>query len=174
MPQGYVAPPINTVTLQNGDALEHLSNLPAESLDALITDPPYGTTNAEWDKLPDFPRFFNLAFKALKPHAPLIIFSQNPVASSLIASNSKKFRHELVWEKSNACGHLNAAKAPLRAHELILIFSKKACHYNGLCLASQTAEPYETKRPRGKKNNLYRQDGKPSTSSSNPTQTYKP
>lgn len=158
--------PDTTVTLQLGDALEHLSALPAESLDALITDPPYGTTNAAWDKLPDFTTFFRLAFKALKPHAPLIVFSQNPFAADIISGNRKTFRHELVWEKSNACGHLNAAKAPLRAHELILVFSQKACTYNGLCLASQSSEPYVVNRKRGKKNNLYHSDENHSSSSS--------
>ncbi len=166
MPQSPTVPPDNIVTLQLGDALELLSQLPPASLDALITDPPYGTTDAAWDKLPDFPTFFDLSYKALKPHAPLILFAQNPLAADLISANRKTFRHELVWEKSNAAGHLNSKRAPLRAHELILVFSQKACTYNSLSLASQTAEPYETKRPLGKKNNLYGGDKKTSTSSS--------
>lgn len=55
--------------LKNIDAMNLLASLDAASVDAIITDPPYGTTNAAWDKMPDWPAFFRACWRVLKKTA---------------------------------------------------------------------------------------------------------
>ena len=107
--------------LRNMDALDLLANLTPGSVDAIITDPPYGTTNATWDKTPDWPAFFHACWRVLKKNGVLLIFSQNPTAAQIITQQRRWFRYEWVWEKPNAVGVLNANRMPLRAHELVLM-----------------------------------------------------
>lgn len=119
--------------LINGDCLEVMSNIPDDSIDALITDPPYYTTHLKFDKESkiNFELFFKEAHRICKSKAPVICFSQQPFTTDLIVANRKNYRVEWIWEKSLAMGFLNAKKRPLRAHENIVIFSEKGWHtYN--------------------------------------------
>ena len=99
------------------DVLPHLSGV-----DAVISDPPFGTTNCLWDT--------PLNLKLLWKHycrlcnGPVILFAQTPFDKVLGVSNLKELRYEWIWEKTHATGHLNAKKMPMKAHENILVFYK--------------------------------------------------
>lgn len=116
---------MNKVELLHGDCLELMKDIPDGSVDCIITDPPYGTTNCEWDKVPDLKLFFDHGFRVLKENGALISFSQLPFAVDLINACRKYFRYEIIWQKTMAVGFLNANKMPLRAHENILVFYRK-------------------------------------------------
>ena len=58
------------------------------------------------------------------------MFGQTPFDKVLGASNLKLLRYEWIWEKTQATGHLNAKKMPMKAHENILVFYKKLPTYN--------------------------------------------
>lgn len=110
----------------NGDALTWMQQIPDNSIDAIITDPPYGTTALKWDKTVDWAAFWEQAKRILKSPASLVVmFAAQPFATDLIVSNRAWFRYELIWEKTIAAGFLDANKRPLRTHENILIFSEK-------------------------------------------------
>lgn len=106
------------------DWREFLPTLPEASVDLLLTDPPYGTTNISWDKKVDWSMFWKEARRVCKPLAPVIIFASGKFVPELLASNPKEFRYELIWEKNLAVGFLDANRRPLRAHEQILIFTQ--------------------------------------------------
>jgi DNA modification methylase len=48
----------------------------------------------------------------------------------LACSNLEMYRYEWIWEKTNATGHLNARKMPLKAHENILVFYSNLPTFN--------------------------------------------
>lgn len=112
------------VTLYNDRYENVLPLLGPGTFDALITDPPYASTNLAWDKAIDWPAFWPEALRLCKPKAPMVLFSSGKFTHDLIASNRKHFRYELIWEKNLPVGHLDANRRPLRAHENILVFSQ--------------------------------------------------
>lgn len=112
-------------TLYRGDCFKILPKIPARSIDAVIADPPYGTTDLPWDVSVDLKAFWSEVGRVLKPCGVVVLFSQQPLTTDLINSNRKQFRYELVWAKNRATGHLDAKRRPMRAHEHVLVFSDK-------------------------------------------------
>lgn len=118
------------IRLYQGDCLELMKDIPDGSVDMVLCDLPYGITQCDWDKtLPFFPLWEQYK-RICKQNAPIILFSVQPFTTDLINSNRKMFRYEIIWEKSQKLGFLNAKKMPLRAHENILVFYQKAPTYN--------------------------------------------
>ena len=113
-----------------GDAFEALKELGDESVDAVITDPPYGTTYLGFDKefragWPGWDVLFGELLRVAKPRAPIVLFGAQPMVTDVVQAGRKWFRYDMIWEKSRAMGFLGAKRRPLRAHEHILVFSKK-------------------------------------------------
>lgn len=103
-----------------------MEKIPDNSVDAIITDSPYGTTALPWDKAVNWAKFWEQSKRILKSPTSLVaMFAAQPFATDLINSNRAWFRYEIIWEKTIAAGFLDANKRPLRAHENILIFSQK-------------------------------------------------
>ena len=112
-----------------GDCLELMNDIPDNSIDMIFTDLPYGTTKAKWDTPIDLQRMW-AAFKRIKKaDTPMVMFAQLPFDKVLGASNLKWLRYEWIWEKTQATGHLNAKKMPMKAHENILVFYEKTPKY---------------------------------------------
>lgn len=109
-----------------------LKSIEESSIDAVITDFPYGTLNKRnsWDKVIDYKRFWEEVKRIKKEIAPVISTAQMPFTAYLISTNYDDFKYTLVWEKSKATGYLNAKKQPMRAHEDIVVFYEKQCTYN--------------------------------------------
>jgi len=108
--------------LYHGDCLDILPTLPAQSIDAIITDLPYGTTACKWDTIIPFDDLWRVVRHVLKPKGAFVTTASQPFTSALIMSNPKWFRYEWIWEKAKATGHLDARRKPMKAHENILIF----------------------------------------------------
>lgn len=119
-----------TNTIQLGDCYDVMRDIPDGSIDMLLTDPPYGTTNCVWDCKIDIPAFFDQAWRVCKQNAAVLIFSQLPFACDLINAARRQYRYDIVWAKNRGVGFMNARKMPLRAHELILTFYKALPTYN--------------------------------------------
>lgn len=113
-----------------GDCLEKLKLIPKESIDLVISDPPYGITRCEWDKIIPFEPLWAELERVTKPDAPILIFGVEPFSSHLRLSNLKNYRYDLIFEKSHSTGWLNANRQPLRAHENISVFYRKLPTYN--------------------------------------------
>lgn len=107
------------------DFLPAMKRWPSQSVNAIISDPPYATTNLKWDKPVDWPAFWGEAERVITPNALIVMFSAQPFTTTLINSKPDWFRYEIIWEKNIATGWLDAKKRPLRAHENILIFAPK-------------------------------------------------
>lgn len=113
-----------------GDCLEIMDKMSNKSIDMILCDLPYGTTQNEWDKPIDLDRLWVQYKRIIKENGAICLFSQQPYSSKLISSNEKWFRYEWIWHKPNATGFLNANRMPLKSHENILVFYKKLPIYN--------------------------------------------
>ena len=116
--------------LRLGDCLEVMKDIPTGSIDAIITDPPYGTTRCKWDSVIDLDLMWEQLNRIIKPNGAIVLFAQTPFDKVLGASNLKMMKYELIWQKTHPTGHLNAKKMPMKAHENILVFYKKPPTYN--------------------------------------------
>lgn len=112
-----------------GNCLEVMPTLADNSIDACITDIPYGTTACSWDSVIPFEPMWKELKRIVKPKGAIVLFGSQPFTSALIMSNLKYFRYELVWNKTRAVGHLNAQVQPMREHENILIFGESGLRY---------------------------------------------
>lgn len=98
--------------------------------DMVLTDLPYGTTNAQWDSVVDLEAMWKWLGVIREPRTPVLLFAQSPFDKVLGCSNIKELKYEWIWEKTAATGHLNAKKMPMKAHENILTFYGKLPVYN--------------------------------------------
>jgi site-specific DNA-methyltransferase (adenine-specific) len=114
----------NNITIYHADWREALPALRQDSVGMLCTDPPFGTTNLEWDRKVDWRYFWPCVEQLCKMYAVMAMFSSGQFTHDLIATNRKNFRYDLIWEKPMPVGFLSANKRPLRAHENILIFTR--------------------------------------------------
>ena len=113
-----------------GDSIAVLKSLPDKSIDMVLTDLPYGTTQCKWDSLIDLESMWAELNRVRRdPKVPMVFTSAQPFTSALIMSNPRHFKYEIIWEKSKATGYLNAKKQFMRAHENILVFYEKQCDY---------------------------------------------
>lgn len=103
-----------------------MAEMPDKSVDCIICDLPYGTTNNKWDVVIPFDLLWAQYKRLLKPRGAVCLFAQMPFAAQVVASNYPDFKYEWIWEKNSATGHLNANCAPLKKHENILVFSEYA------------------------------------------------
>ncbi len=114
----------------NEDCLEGMKRIESGSVDMILTDLPYGTTDCYFDKRIPFEPMWEQFNRVTKRNAAICLFSQMPFGVELIMSNRKMFRYEWIWEKSRGVGFLNAKKMPLRCHENILVFYAALPTYN--------------------------------------------
>ena len=120
------------IELLQGDCLEVMDNLVSEGtkVDAIITDPPYGTTKCSWDSVIPFDEMWLRLNKLIKPNGAIVLFGSEPFSSALRMSNIKNYKYDWVWDKKRHSNPLIAKKQPLRNHELISVFYRKQCTYN--------------------------------------------
>ncbi|WP_242974520.1 DNA-methyltransferase [Lacrimispora amygdalina] len=108
--------------LYNGDCLNIMNDIPDQSIDMIFADLPYNTTNCDWDCEIDLNLLWNQYKRIIKDHGVIALWAQAPFSHVLALSNLKQYRYEWVIEKTKATGHLNANKAPMKAHENVLMF----------------------------------------------------
>lgn len=118
------------IDLRQGDCLELMKDIPDKSIDMILTDLPYGTTNCRWDTIIDLDELWLQYGRIIKDNGAILLFAQPPFDKVLAVSNLKLFRYEWIWDKSQPTGHLNAKRMPLKRHENILVFYKKLPTYN--------------------------------------------
>lgn len=108
--------------LHNVDCLEFMRTLPDKSVDAIITDLPYGTTACSWDEIIPFAPMWEQVNRINK--GAFVTTASQPFTSKLIMSNIESFRYEWIWEKNKATGHAMSKHRPMKSHENILVFGE--------------------------------------------------
>jgi site-specific DNA-methyltransferase (adenine-specific) len=112
-----------------GDCLNLMKNIPDNSVDMCLTDPPYGTTACKWDSVVSFEPMWAQLHRIVKDNGAICLFGSEPFSSSLRMSNIKMFKYDWVWDKKQSGNPFLAKKQPLKTHEIISVFYKKNRYY---------------------------------------------
>ena len=114
----------------NSNCIEGMKYMPDKSIDMILCDLPYGTTQNKWDSIIPLRELWQEYNRIIKDNGAIVLTAAQPFTSVLITSNLKYFKYTWCWEKSLKTNFLNARKQPLRTHEDIVVFYKKQCTYN--------------------------------------------
>ena len=115
--------------LKCGDCLELMKEIPDRSVDMILCDPPYGTTQNKWDSVIPLDKMWEQYHRITKPEAAIVIHCMQPFSSLLVSSNLKEFKYMWYWDKHSKTGFLNAKKQPLRQVEEIAVFYRKQSRF---------------------------------------------
>lgn len=110
------------ITLYQADCLEAMRLIPDASIDACITDPPYGTTACSWDSVIPFAPMWVELKRIVKKNGAIVLFGSQPFTSALVMSNPQMFKYCWVWHKNMTASMMLADLQPLRYHEDICLF----------------------------------------------------
>ena len=152
-----------------GDCLELMKDIPNGSIDAIITDPPYGTTACKWDSVIPFDLMWEQLNRIIKPNGAIVLFGSEPFSSALRMSNIKNYKYDWKWDKIIGSGSLNVRYMPLKRYEDVIVFYKKTPTYNPqmalrdktkLRPCGQFLKPNETYGLKKKEQYLYDEDYK--------------
>lgn len=153
------------INLYNGDCLEIMDKLIEKGIkvDAIITDPPYGTTACSWDSIIPFDEMWKRLKLLRKDNSAIVLFGNEPFNSYLRISNINEYKYDIYWQKERATNIFQLKKRPAKVIETINVFYKNQCTYNpqmitydgpkrtnkvkngklGLLVDSQNRKPYE-------------------------------
>ena len=106
-----------------GDCLEGMKRIDDGSIDMVMCDPPYGTTNCKWDSIIPLEPMWEQLKRAIKKNGAIVMTASQPFTTTLISSNMKMFKYCWVWEKSKKTGHVHAKNKPMKKHEDVVVFS---------------------------------------------------
>jgi len=115
------------INLMHGDCLELMKEIPDNSVDLILTDPPYGTTACKWDSVIPFKSMWEQLNRVIKDNGAICLFGSEPFSTELRHSNLKMFKYDWIWHKSRALGFTNAKNKPMNKHEIISVFSNGTC-----------------------------------------------
>lgn len=129
---------IGDCTLYNGDCMEIMPSIPSRSVDLILCDLPYGTTQNKWDSVLPLDQLWAEYWRIVKPNGAVVLTAQTPFDKVLGMSCLKHLKYEWLWVKSRATGHLNCWKQPMKNHENVLVFYRKQCTYNPQDIVKKT------------------------------------
>jgi len=117
-------------TFVNADCFDVFPFIEDKSVNLILCDLPYGTTQNKWDVILPLDKLWAEYERIITDNGAIVLTASQPFTSVLIMSNPKLFRYDIVWHKKTPSGVLNAKKMPIRTHETILVFYKKLPTYN--------------------------------------------
>lgn len=117
-------------SLIEGDCLDVMKRIPDKSIDMILCDLPYGTTQNAWDSVIPLDRLWDQYLRIIKDNGAIVLTSQGLFTARLMLSQPKLFKYKWIWEKSKPTNFLNAKKQPLRKHEDVCVFYKKQPVYH--------------------------------------------
>lgn len=142
---------IGNGTFLHGDCLDLLPTLADASVDMVLCDLPYGTTRNKWDSVIPLEPLWREYWRICK--GAVVLTAAQPFTSALVMSMPDRFKYDWSWGKSEATGHLNAKRMPMRNHEDILIFGNPTYRPQGLV-------PYNKITRRGSNGSNFGQSGR--------------
>ena len=107
-----------------------MKQIPNQSVDFVLADPPYGTTACKWDSVIPFEPMWEQLNRIIKPNGAICLFGSEPFSSALRMSNIKHFKYDWIWDKKIPSGMCNAKIQPMRQTENISVFMNGKSKYN--------------------------------------------
>lgn len=117
----------NEYSLLFGDCLERMKEIPDGSVDLILTDPPYGTTQNKWDSVVNLEEMWIQLNRVINKNSCILLFGAEPFSSKLRLSNVKEYKYDWYWKKQKPTGFYNCKKQPLKDIETISVF--RTGHY---------------------------------------------
>lgn len=117
------------IDLKHGDCLKLMKDIPSNSIDCVLTDPPYGTTACKWDSVIPFEPMWEQLKRITKDNGAICLFGSEPFSSHLRLSNIKMFKYDWVWDKINGGAFATFKYKPNINFENIIIFGKGKIKY---------------------------------------------
>ncbi|MDE2835212.1 MAG: site-specific DNA-methyltransferase [Bacteroidota bacterium] len=114
--------PLKWGMIHQGDCLDLMNDIDDQSVDMILCDLPYGTTQNRWDSQIPLPKLWNAYRRIIKPRGVIALTAQGLFTARVILSNPEWFRYKYVWVKSKPTNFLNARRQPLRQHEDVCVF----------------------------------------------------
>ena len=108
--------------LLQGDCMELLPQIPDKSVDLVLCDLPYGTTDCKWDHVLPLETLWKEYRRLLRPNGVAALFAAQPFTTQLINSNRPAFRYCWYWVKNMATGFAFAKYQPMRKVEEVVVF----------------------------------------------------
>ena len=118
------------IKLYNGDCLVEMNKIKDKSIDLILCDLPYGSTQCAWDSIIPFDKLWEQYNRVLKENGIVVLFSSGLFTIDLINSNRKDFKYKLIWKKNVPTGMSSAKYRPMKYYEEICVFYKKKGTYN--------------------------------------------
>jgi len=112
--------------LLQGDCLELMKYIESDSVDMILTDPPYGTTACKWDSVIPLEPMWEQLKRIIKPNGAIVMTASQPFTSVLVCSNLPMFKYSWVWKKTRPGGFVSAKLKPLKDVEDVCVFSEGA------------------------------------------------
>lgn len=122
--------PIEPNTLHLGDCLDLMAHVPDGSVDMVLCDLPYGTTQNKWDSVIPLGPLWDQYLRIGKPNAIFAFTASQPFTTTLVASQIKLFKHEWIWIKNRGSNFANTVREPMKEHESVLVFSRGKWTYH--------------------------------------------
>ena len=120
------------IDIKQGDCLELMKDIPDGSIDMILCDLPYGTTDCKWDNIIPFELLWEQYERIIKNNGSIVLFGSEPFSSFLRMSNLKNYKYDWIWKKNRPTGFQHAKNMPLKEHENILVFSKGSMGHKNL------------------------------------------
>lgn len=125
-----------------GDCIEEMKKIEEHSVDCIICDLPYGTTNCKWDIIIPFEDLWRQYERIAKNTTPILLFGIEPFSSEIRMSNLKDYKYDLYWHKTLCSNFMMGKKQPFFKIETISVFYKNSPTYNPIMCEGK---PYEVK-----------------------------
>lgn len=129
-----------TNSIIQGDCLIEMKKIPTASIDMILCDLPYGTTQNKWDSIIPLDKLWNQYKRIIKTNGAIVLTSSGIFTAQLMLSSPELYKYKWIWVKSKSTNFLNAKKQPLRKYEEICVFYKKQPTYNP---QMTEGEPYD-------------------------------
>ena len=139
---------MENIKLIQGDCLEKMKEIGDKSVDAIICDPPYGTTACKWDSIIPLEPMWEQLKRVIKPNGAIVMTASQPFTTTLIASNMKMFKYCWVYQKPQGVDPFMAKKRPLNNIEDVVVFAEKQPTYNPQKTVGKPYKVVRDKKPR--------------------------
>ena len=144
------------IEIINGECLNEMDKLIKRGIkfDAIITDPPYGTTACKWDSVILFEPMWARLNKLIKLNGAIVLFGSEPFSSALRMSNIKNYKYDWVWNKKKGGNIMLLKQQPYKIHENVIVFNSKKENYYPIMIDQKprTGRTYSNGEANGIKN----------------------
>lgn len=124
-----------------------MKDIPDGSIDMILCDLPYGTTKLKWDSVISFEPLWEHYKRIIKDNGAIVLTASQPFTSTLVMSNTKLFKYELIWEKTMPTGVAQSSYMPMKYHENILVFYKSKPTFNKIMAERSESGKVRAKTP---------------------------